>query len=144
MCLTIQFIVFTLQFTCPPYRILELGYGKDIEEILDILGSRQQSSVAVDDSTSRFSNIRRQNLLLSATLNEKVNHLAKISLEDPFLIGLDDKQVQLKPCHEHIGMEAVESDINDDVGNSGKNLCSSEKEFKLPAQLAQRYVQGTQ
>ncbi|XP_027173342.1 DEAD-box ATP-dependent RNA helicase 17 isoform X2 [Coffea eugenioides] len=118
-------------------RILELGFGKDIEEILDILGSRQQSAVAKDDITSRYSHFQRQNLLLSATLNEKVNHLAKISLENPVLIGLNDKKVQLKSFHEHVG--PVESDLENEMGNSGEYLCSSD-EFKLPAQLAQRYV----
>ncbi|KAL3535495.1 hypothetical protein ACH5RR_003956 [Cinchona calisaya] len=121
-------------------RILELGFGKDIEEILDILGSRQQSSVAKDDSTSRFSNVQRQNLLLSATLNEKVNHLAQISLGNPVLIGLDDKKVlQLKTCNEHMG--SVESDAENELENSGDKPCSSDKEFKLPAQLVQRCVQ---
>lgn len=120
-------------------RILELGFGKDIEEILDILGSRQQNAVAKDDITSRYSHFQRQNLLLSATLNEKVNHLAKISLENPVLIGLNDKKVQPKPFHDHMGN--VESDLENEMGNSGEYLCSSGKEFKLPAQLTQRYVQ---
>ena len=35
-----------------------------------------------------------QNLLLSATLNEKINHLAKLSLKNPIMIGLDDKKIQ--------------------------------------------------
>ena len=34
------------------------------------------------------------NLLLFATLNEKVSHLAKLSLENPVMIGLDDKKIQ--------------------------------------------------
>ena len=33
-------------------------------------------------------------LLLSATLNENVNHLAKLRLENPVTIGLDDKKIQ--------------------------------------------------
>ena len=35
-----------------------------------------------------------QNLLLFTTLNEKVNHLAKLSLENPVMIGFDDKKIQ--------------------------------------------------
>lgn len=90
--------------------------------------------------------IRRQNLLLSATLNEKVNRLAKISLKNPVMIGLDD---QNKP-----------SGKSNNVGNNHTSLFSDDEEdeilgkqndlvehavddFKLPAQLVQRYVKGS-
>lgn len=90
--------------------------------------------------------IRRQNLLLSATLNEKVNRLAKISLKNPVMIGLDD---QNKP-----------SGKSNNVGNNHTSLLSDDEEdeilgkqndlvehavddFKLPAQLVQRYVKGS-
>lgn len=89
--------------------------------------------------------IRRQNLLLSATLNEKVNRLAKISLKNPVMIGLDD---QNKP-----------SGKSNNVGNNHTSLLSDEEDeilgkqndlvehavddFKLPAQLVQRYVKGS-
>lgn len=38
------------------------------------------------------SKMQRQNFLLSTTLNEKVNHLAKMSLDNPVMIGLDGKK----------------------------------------------------
>ncbi|KAL7224946.1 hypothetical protein ACSBR1_026267 [Camellia fascicularis] len=76
-------------------RILELGFGKDIEEILDLLGSRKQKSLSEGNAISRISEFQRQNLLLSATLNEKY---------------------------------------------SGKLISSSNEEYRLPAQLVQRYV----
>ncbi|XP_028117480.1 DEAD-box ATP-dependent RNA helicase 17-like isoform X2 [Camellia sinensis] len=76
-------------------RILELGFGKDIEEILDLLGSQKQKSLSEGNAISRISEFQRQNLLLSATLNEKY---------------------------------------------SGKLISSSNEEYKLPAQLVQRYV----
>lgn len=75
-------------------RILELGFGKDIEQILNILGTKQDKSVSKKNATSKIPEAQKQNLLLSATLNEKVNHHAKISLENPVMIGLDEKKMQ--------------------------------------------------
>ncbi|PUZ65903.1 hypothetical protein GQ55_3G262900 [Panicum hallii var. hallii] len=120
--------------------ILELGFGKAVEDILEHLGSRNG---APDQNKNKGEHIRRQNLLLSATLNEKVNRLAKISLKNPVMIGLDD---QKKP-----------SGKSNMLGNSHTSLLSDDEEdgilekqndvlehavddFKLPAQLVQRYV----
>lgn len=115
-------------------RILELGFGKEIEEILTILGSRQNNGGE--------SGVQRQNLLLSATLNDKVNHLSNISLENPVTIGLDDKKVQPKPSHEING--SLKSDVEVALDCSGKLTNPSNGEYKLPAQLVQRYVKGIQ
>ncbi|KAL7593753.1 hypothetical protein Lser_V15G32791 [Lactuca serriola] len=106
-------------------RILELGFGKEIEEILDILGSKGKDTEVV-----------RQNLLLSATLNEKVNHLANISLEDPVMIGLDEKKIQ--PSNKQT--TSLISDAIERLENSGKVSVASNEEYNLPAQLNQRYV----
>uniref|UniRef100_A0A6N2MZ10 ATP-dependent RNA helicase n=1 Tax=Salix viminalis TaxID=40686 RepID=A0A6N2MZ10_SALVM len=118
-------------------RILELGFGKEIEEILDLLGSRPTGSVGNGNQVSSLSNFQGQNLLLSATLNEKVNHLAKISLENPVMIGLDDKKIQPAQSVDHI--ETAESD-EDDGFDYSKLKKSSTGDYKLPAQLVQRYV----
>lgn len=74
-------------------------------------------------------------MLLSATLNEKVNHLANISLDNPVMIGLDDTKI--KPSNKQVTLlnNAIET-----LQNSGK--ASSNAEYKLPAQLNQRYVKG--
>lgn len=122
-------------------RILELGFGKEIEEILVILGSRQNKSVSEENAVSKVSGCQRQNLLLSATLNEKVNHLAKISLENPVMIGIDDKKMQANPLQEHIG--SLESGVEDALEHSGTMLSASNEEYKLPAQLVQRYIKGS-
>lgn len=53
-----------------------------------------------------------QNLLLSTTLNEKVNHLAKLSLENPVMIGLDDKKIQPVLSSEDFG--SLGFDVNDE------------------------------
>lgn len=121
-------------------RTLELGFGKEIEEIVDRLGSRQIGSVGKGNQVSSISNFQRQNLLLSATLNEKVNHLAKISLENPVTIGLDDKKMQPDPSLEHFG--SVGSDADDELESPMKIVNSSTGDYKLPTQLVQRYVKG--
>ncbi|XP_057967446.1 DEAD-box ATP-dependent RNA helicase 17 isoform X2 [Malania oleifera] len=113
-------------------RILELGFGKEIEEILDLLGSRQSRYISKENVVSRFSEFQRQNLLLSATLNEKVNHLAKISLENPVMIGLADKKMQPSLSHEYFE--------DDELRHSCEIRSSSISNYKLPAQLVQRYV----
>ncbi|XP_019192864.1 PREDICTED: DEAD-box ATP-dependent RNA helicase 17 isoform X2 [Ipomoea nil] len=114
-------------------RILELGYGKEIEDILNVLGSFGKEKTAF-----RGLEVQRQNLLLSATLNEKVNHLAKISLDNPIMVGLEDKKSDNKQNHEE--METSGLNLNDEFETSGKLLSSSCEEYKLPAQLLQRYI----
>ncbi|GAV67793.1 DEAD domain-containing protein/Helicase_C domain-containing protein/DUF4217 domain-containing protein [Cephalotus follicularis] len=116
-------------------RILELGFGKEIEEILELLGSRKVGS---DIKGNGVSECNRQNLLLSATLNEKVNHLAKISLENPVMIGFDNKQIQ-----PHTSLEVNGSpgpDVDDEMELGSKAIISSTEDYKIPAQLVQRYV----
>lgn len=117
-------------------RILELGYGKEIEDILNILGSKQQKSVGKGNS-SQVSGVQRQNLLLSATLNEKVNHLAEISLDNPVTVGIDEK-IELQLTHEDA--EPMEFNGCDILVKDGKPLNSSAEEYKLPTQLLQRYM----
>ncbi|KAL3332453.1 hypothetical protein AABB24_032829 [Solanum stoloniferum] len=118
-------------------RILELGYGKEIEDILNILGSKQQKSVGKDNTTSQISEVQRQNVLLSATLNEKVNHLAEISLDNPVMVGLD-KKIELQLTHQDV--KPMEFNGNDILEKDGKLLSSSTEEYKLPTQLLQRYI----
>lgn len=118
---------------------MELGYSKDIEDILNYLGTRQHECVGMENS-ALAPKVKKQNLLLSATLNEKVNHLAKISLENPVMIGLDDKILQ-NLNHNHAVSQ--ESDTSDRLEVSTCMLHdTSDEEYKLPAQLAQRYIKG--
>ena len=100
-------------------RILELGFGKDIEEILDLLGSRHNKPLSKENANSSISEFQRQNLLLSATLNEKVNNLAKMSLENPITIGIDDKKLPMNLPLE--GLEYLGSDVScDESEHSGR------------------------
>ena len=52
-------------------------------------------------------------MLLSNTLNEKVNHLAKLSLENPVMVGLDDKKIQSVLSSEDFG--SLGFDVNDEL-----------------------------
>ncbi|KAH9609995.1 hypothetical protein KSS87_001704 [Heliosperma pusillum] len=115
-------------------RILELGFGKEIQEILDVLGSRQNKP---RDQESGGSSFQRQNILLSATLNEKVNHLAKISLKDPVLIGLTEKKLHQSSSPEHDG-SVGSRDYK--LEQAGTVMDSSTGDYNLPSQLIQRYV----
>ncbi|KAK6131767.1 hypothetical protein DH2020_034463 [Rehmannia glutinosa] len=115
-------------------RILELGYGKDIEEIINCLGTRNDKSVSKGTSAGN-PKVQKQNLLLSATLNDKVNHLANISLENPVMIGLKDKMLQ-NVSHKHFSLE---SDVLG-VAEESRKMFSSNEEYKLPAQLVQKYI----
>ena len=65
-------------------------FGRDIEEILTLLESGKLGLDNENKENNRSSDdeYQRQNLLLSAILNERVNGLAKISLNNPVAIGL--------------------------------------------------------
>jgi ATP-dependent RNA helicase DDX31/DBP7 len=108
------------------------------------LGSRNG---APDQNKNKGEHIRRQNLLLSATLNEKVNRLAKISLKNPVMIGLDD---QKKPSgksnrlgNRHTSLLSDDEDGILEKRNDILEHADAVDDFKLPAQLVQRYVKGS-
>ena len=117
---------------------MELGFGKEIEEILDLLGSRTNGPTGREHAVMKISEFQRQNLMLSATLNEKVNHLAQISLENPVTIGLGGKKPN--PSLEHSG--SVKSHADADSEKLDKIISPSNGDYKLPTQLVQRYVKG--
>jgi len=86
--------------------------------------------------------MQRQNLLLSATLNEKVNRLANISLKNPVMIGLDD---QNKPSERSSALgkkrTSLLSDDEEEILEKRNDMVQhAVDDFKLPAQLVQRYV----
>ncbi|GJN14463.1 hypothetical protein PR202_gb01296 [Eleusine coracana subsp. coracana] len=117
--------------------ILELGFGKALEDILEHLGSR---SGVPDQNKNKMGNMQRQNLLLSATLNEKVNRLAKISLKNPVMIGLDDQKKQSNMLGKN-HTSLLSDDEEDEILEKKNDFVEHEHDdYKLPAQLVQRYV----
>lgn len=62
-------------------RILDMGFEKQLNDILSYLPSRTS----------------RQNLLFSATQNKSINNLVKLSLNHPEYIGVHDKDSKATP-----------------------------------------------
>ncbi|XP_028782732.1 DEAD-box ATP-dependent RNA helicase 17 isoform X2 [Neltuma alba] len=121
-------------------RILELGFGKEIKEILDHLDAKT-GCANQEHAVSRHSGALRQNLLLSATLNEKVNHLAKISLENPVMIGLDGKGTEPISTKESLDSSESDGESEDNEEKYPKNMLHTPAgDYKVPTQLIQRYV----
>jgi len=106
-----------------------------------MLGSRPNRSAGLDSGISGASEFQRQNLLLSATLNEKVNHLAKISLENPVMIGLTERKLRQHSSPERSGSVGSEDDY--EAEHIRRVIDSSNGDYNLPLQLFQRFVKGT-
>ncbi|XP_042379212.1 DEAD-box ATP-dependent RNA helicase 17-like [Zingiber officinale] len=120
-------------------RILELGFGKAVEEILDILGSRQINHIPSNGKISNSVKCSRQNLLLSATLNEKVNHLANISLENPIMIGMDQNNSHIAHTLS-VGNVTSAYVIDGDLKIHDGFASQTVENYNLPSQLVQKYV----
>uniref|UniRef100_A0A7I4BAZ5 ATP-dependent RNA helicase n=1 Tax=Physcomitrium patens TaxID=3218 RepID=A0A7I4BAZ5_PHYPA len=112
-------------------RLLDLGFEKDIEAILEVLGSR-------DDKKKT-----RQHILLSATLNERVEQLAALSLVNPATIGLDEaisaEMPSLRETKNGAAMSQQKSLIHDrNTGDTGPS--DGYTEYRIPSQLVQSFL----
>lgn len=116
------------------HRLLDLGFEKDIEGILKVLGTR-------DDKQNK-----RQHVLLSATLNERVEQLAALSLSNPATVGLE----HTIPTEESSPREGNNRKIKirNDAQETERNTADvgpSEgyTEYRIPSQLVQSFLKGT-
>lgn len=108
------------------------------------MGSRQNYSVCKEVKGGRTAKFPRQNILLSATLNEKVNQLANISLEDPVVIGLEDKHnSSVEPNPSISNFTSLTSGMDGYLQHRGTLPSNSLDSYNLPSQLIQRYVKGS-
>lgn len=75
-------------------RLLDMGFEKQIKQILSIIDRKSD-----DENASRG---RRQNILVSATVNTGVEELAKMSLKNPLMVDADgaDSAAAAKSAHE--------------------------------------------
>ncbi|XP_020097579.1 DEAD-box ATP-dependent RNA helicase 17 isoform X1 [Ananas comosus] len=121
-------------------RILELGFGKAIEEILEFLGSRKNDFDREVDNGKLPPRAARQNILLSATLTEKVNQFANISLDNPVMVGLDDKKITSGPQNLLGGNLTLRSEGCGSLEKHNTFPSHPVENYNLPAQLIQRYV----
>lgn len=126
-----------------------MGYGKETEQIIKLLGSRQheegdEEEEDDDDIVVTKGAAQKQTLLLSATLNEKVNRLAKLSLDDPVMIGLDNSKLVQQKLPPIESPASPDSDEDDDmVIHVNKSANPSSEDYGIPSQLVQKYVKGT-
>ncbi|CAI5714883.1 unnamed protein product [Hyaloperonospora brassicae] len=88
-------------------RLLDMGFEKQITQILTILDGKKTAH-------------KRQNILVSATINSGVQHLAKLSLSSPALIDVD-----ATTCGE---------DAASEIKGSGQG------KFSTPHQLMQHFM----
>ncbi|KAG0573900.1 hypothetical protein KC19_VG219700 [Ceratodon purpureus] len=112
-------------------RLLDLGFEKDIESILEVLGSR-------DDK-----NRKPQHVLLSASLNERVEELAALSLVKPATVVLEEaKQVEMASSRKVGNGSAgtqVEFHKNErNMGDAGPS--DGYTEYRIPSQLVQSFL----
>ena len=117
---------------CLP-RLLDLGFEKDIESILEVLGSR-------DDE-----NRKRQHVLLSATLNERVERLAALSLVKPATVGLEETPQVGTASSQEVGKRDTRTQLElqkheRNMGDVGPS--DGYTEYKIPSQLVQSFLKG--
>lgn len=105
------------------------------------MGSRQINHIPLKGKISNSVKCSRQNLLLSATLNEKVNHLANISLENPIMIGMDQNNSHMAhtlSVGNVTSAYVIDGDLKIHNGLSSQTV----ENYNLPSQLVQKYIRG--
>lgn len=118
-------------------RLLDLGFEFALKKILALIDERKQKEV------------KRQNLLISATLEGRIKKLANISLNSPIYVNLEDESSEdqnskIKPITSSV--HSFLADDNDDVGDDVQLLSLENEEnveseqFRVPKHLIQSYT----
>lgn len=114
-------------------RLLDLGFEFAIKKILSMIDERKSKDV------------KRQNLLISATLEGGIQKLATISLHSPVYVNLEDEDVDDDVVLKNSSAKPVHSllDDSDDiqivqVENDDNN--EEFEQFKVPKHLIQSYT----
>eukprot|EP00271_Cylindrocystis_brebissonii_P007040 TRINITY_DN20152_c0_g1_i1.p1 TRINITY_DN20152_c0_g1~~TRINITY_DN20152_c0_g1_i1.p1 ORF type:complete len:1100 (-),score=220.58 TRINITY_DN20152_c0_g1_i1:9-3263(-) len=145
-------------------RLLDLGFEKDMQEILRIVGEGADARSDATDvrdpvkakSGKSHASRRRQTILLSATLTTRVESLAAVSLHDPIVVGMDDGHpdagatagsagvgdgAQAQPetskvlKHKSSALEDNQSDFFEE-----QEKAKSREVYRIPAQLVQKVI----
>ena len=81
-------------------RMLELGYEREVRKVLVALQEQQQQEVSSATEGTTLTTVKRQSLLLSATLTTSIQQLSEISLRHPVFVdaadteeGIDEKEL---------------------------------------------------
>ncbi|CAM6098811.1 unnamed protein product [Calypogeia fissa] len=119
-------------------RLLDMGFEKDVRSILSLLDSRQLASNPGTSIGALPINHGRQNILLSATLNEHVNQLAELSLRDPITVGLHTRETTRQSENGETSGELRDHD--DDIDEDDQEgISDGQTGYNIPSQLKQCY-----
>jgi len=110
-------------------RLLDLGFEFALKKIISILDERKNDSV------------KRQNLLISATLEGRIKKLASVSLRSPVFINLAGDSVPVKVVGKHISFEDEEEQQAIAKFEDGiEELPEEDENFQVPKHLLQSYT----
>ena len=73
-------------------RMLELGYEREVRKVLVALQEQQQQEVSSATEGTTLTTVKRQSLLLSATLTTSIQQLSEISLRHPVFVDAADTE----------------------------------------------------
>ena len=73
-------------------RMLELGYEREVRKVLVALQEQQQQEVSSATEGTTLATVKRQSLLLSATLTTSIQQLSEISLRHPVFVDAADTE----------------------------------------------------
>eukprot|EP00850_Spirogloea_muscicola_P020386 SM000214S06780 [mRNA] locus=s214:235540:239139:+ [translate_table: standard] len=126
-------------------RLLDLGFEKDIVEICDTLKFKRHAKRSTDASASAAGTVHSsglQTVLLSATLNNRVDKLATLSLKDHITVGLDepDRREEIQAAPSASGSKAPGSLVVDEAVGECARPEEDMLEYRIPSQLQQHFI----